>query len=276
MSISAESHLNATGSYMLGVGADFFSVVVTQPIDTAMTHVMNRTPMPAPGPWLWRGCKINCYGALIHGGVPFLINGVFTDHFLHGEELSHGQLIANGIFTGMIGAGVIAPFERMAKLHQLHGGSLHSVCQRSMGENGGRSFYKAIAPIALRDSIVFGTFFGARHVVESILEPYVSHDGLRKGGASICTGMIAGLISTPLQRVNVLMQADTAGEYPTLAKTVVKVVQQEGMKSLFRGGITRCGFMSGYYLTLALGEKMLKGPLQCYFSSKTRSSETGV
>lgn len=271
MSIHTEPQLNTAGNYTLGVGADIFSVLATQPLDTAATYVMSRKGMPPFGTWLWRGAAANCSGAFVQGGVPFMVNGLIAEHFFKTQHLSQGQMVANGVFTGLISAGAIAPFERVAKLHQLHGGSIYSVCQRSIAENGMASFFKAAGPIALRDSIVFGTFFGGRRVLENQLKPYVPHVGLKEGIASIATGIFAGAISTPAARINVLMQGDVQGTYPTMARTLQTVVKQEGVQSLFKGAAARSGFMGGYYLTLAIGYKMLRNNLPGIFYQNTAS-----
>ncbi|MBS0652042.1 MAG: hypothetical protein JSR39_00800 [Verrucomicrobia bacterium] len=273
MSIQSDRPLNAAGNFALGVGADIFSVLATQPLDTAATYVMSQKGMPSFGPWLWRGAAANCSGAFVQGGVPFMVNGLIAEHFFKTQHMSQGQLVANGIFTGLISAGAIAPFERVAKLHQLYGGSIYSVCERSIAENGMRSFFKAAGPIALRDSVVFGTFFGGRRVVENQLESYVPHVGLRESIASITTGVFAGAISAPAARVNVLMQGDTVGAYPTMAQTFRSVVQQEGVQSLFKGAGARAGFMGGYYVTLAIGYNMLRNNLPGIFYKTTVSSQ---
>ncbi len=131
------------------------------------------------------------------------------------------------------------------------------------------SFFKATAPIAIRESVVFGTFFGGRKVIENNLEPYIPHVGLRESVASISTGFFAGALSTPPARLNVLMQGDTKGEYPTIASTFMRVVKEEGAKSLFKGAAPRASFMAGYIFALALGDKMLRNNLPSIFYQST-------
>lgn len=271
MSIHSEPQLNAAGNYVLGVGADIFSVFLTQPLDTVTTYVMSKKKMPFPGLWLWRGVGANSTAGFVQGGIPFMVNGLVAQHYFKTQELTQSQLIANGIFTGLISAGAIAPFERAAKLQQLQGGSMYCICKKSLAENGVSSFFKATAPIAIRDSVVFGTFFGGRKVIENNLEPYIPHVGLRESAASISTGFCAGVLSTPPARLNVLMQGDTKGEYPTIARTFTRVVKEEGARSLFKGALPRASFMAGYIFALGLGDKAFKNQLPSIFYQSTTS-----
>ncbi len=275
MSISSEPRLNAAGNYVLGVGADLVSVVATQPLDTNATYAMNRTARPPLGMWLLRGMGANCKGAFVQGGVPFAVNGIISRHLFKNQELSQGQLVAKGGFTGMIAAAAIAPFERVAKLQQLHGGSLTAACRRSIEENGVRSFFKGVGAIAGRDAIVFGVFFGARQAVENRLEPYIPNRELRVITASALTGGIAGVLSNPFARANVLMLGDTKGEYLTCAGTIAQMVRQGGVKSLFIGVVPRACFMAGYYVTLSVGAGHLEPRMPAIFYEKEGASKTG-
>ena len=257
MSSQNEPRLNAAGNYTLGLTADIFAVLSTQPLDTVKTYVMSRRGFP-PLSRLWHGTAANCSGAFVQGGLPFLVNGVIANCLFNTQQLTSRQSIINGVLTGVISSVAIAPFERVAKIHQLTGGTAYRACLKAVEGNGISSLFKAIGPIAVRDSIVFGTFFGGRKVVSEQLQETIPNDTLRNIISGVVTGIFAGAISAPADRLNVLMQGDTEGVHPTMMRTMMNVVRQEGVKSLWRGVASRSLFLGAYYLTLGLGVELIQ------------------
>jgi|GEM_PF-6739037 hypothetical protein len=283
MSSQTELRLNAAGSFVLGLSADVGAVVATQPMDVVKTYVQKGEwdnlrsqfrhckGFPPVGK-LWHGSLANCVGAIPQGGLPFLINALAEEYIFKSKQLTDPQLVSNGMMTGVLASCLIAPFDRVSKEHQLHGGTAIDACRRTVREHGILGLFKAIKPIAIRDSIVFGTFFGARKVVENRLQEYVSHDGARETIASAATGAFAGVLSNPLDRANTLIQSDKEGLYPTIRSTFQRVIGAEGIRGLAKGAGTRSLFMGAYYIALGYASERIKPYLPQIFWKETSSN----
>jgi hypothetical protein len=282
MSAHTALQLNAAGSFVLGLSADVVAVLATQPMDVVKTYVQsgkweelkalfrNTKGIPPVGK-LWHGSVANCAGAVPQGGLPFLINALSARYLFKSEHLTDSQLIANGIITGLIASGFIAPFDRVGKEQQFSGGTAIGACQKAVKEQGMRGLFKAIPPIAVRDAIVFGTFFGGRKVVESRLQEYIPHDTLRETVASAATGAFAGVLSNAPDRANTLIQGDKEGAYPSLRSTFRSIIQKEGMKGLAKGAGSRALFMGAYYIALGCASEKITPPLTRVFGTEPGS-----
>lgn len=279
MSAHTELQLNAAGSFILGLSADVVAVLATQPLDVVKSYKQsgkfeelkalfrNTKGIPPVGK-LWHGSVANCAGAVPQGGLPFLINALTARYLFKSDSLSDSQLVTNGMMTGLITACFVAPLDRVGKEQQFHGGSTLQASQRTLRQHGMRGLFKAIPPIAARDAIVFGTFFGGRKVVESRLQEYIPQDALRETVASATTGAFAGGLSNAFDRANTLMQEDKAGAYPTLRRTLQTVVQKEGVKGLAtKGGGIRSLFMGAYYIALGGASERIKPHLTTVFGT---------
>lgn len=282
MSSLTELRLSAAGNFTLGIGADVAAVLATQPMDVIKTYVQKgaldelgsqfqRTKGLPPVGKLWHGSIANCAGAIPQGGLPFLINALTAQYLFKSEQLSDSQLIANGVMTGVLASCLIAPFDRVSKEQQLHGGTAMQACRRALASSGICGLFKAIRPIAARDSIVLGTFFGARKVLENRLQGYISHDGTRETVASAATGAFAGVLSNPLDRANTLIQSDKEGLYPTIRSTFQRVIEKEGAAGLAKGGGARALFMGAYYIALGAASEQIRPNLPRIFWNEASS-----
>jgi hypothetical protein len=266
MSVTTEvqPRLNPAGYFTLGVLSDLLATVATQPLDTLKTYVMSGRGIP-PFRRLWNGTAANCSGVFMQGGLPFLVNGALVRYASNGKTpLSDRERIVLAVSTGLATSTIIAPFERVAKIHQLTGGTVFDAVRRAT-QNGYGGLIKALGPIALRDAMVFGTFFGGRKVVENHLEDQIPNPQLRASIASVVTGALAGLSSTPADRISVLMQGDIREIYPTMIRTIKTVVATEGVRSLFKGFCTRTVFLATYMFALGVGEKSFTPRLPACF-----------
>lgn len=257
------SNLNAVGNYTNGILSEVGAVVATQPLDTVQTWILAGKGIPPRGA-LFNGTLANCSGAVVQGGMPFLVNGVLLEQVARGRKLSQQERVAVAISTGVATAAFIAPFERVAKIHQLFGGTAIDAFWNSI-KRGSGGLFKAIGPVAIRDAIASGAFFGGRSVVENQLEGIVQHKRAREGIASVGMGVIAGALSTPANRLNVLMSGDVSNAYPSTLKTAKMVLQREGIRGLFRGAGIRSGFLGAYMLVLGFGERNFPNLLPSIF-----------
>jgi len=263
MSSNTEVRLNAGGNFTNGVLSETGAVVATQPLDTIKTWILAGRGIPPRGA-LFNGTLANCSGAVVQGGLPFLVNGVLLEQVARGGEVSEQQRVAVAISTGVATSTLIAPLERVAKIHQLFGGTAIDAFWSSI-KRGSGGVFKAIGPVAIRDAIVSGAFFGGRSVVETQLEGIIEDKKGREGIASVSVGVIAGALSTPADRLNVLMSGDVSNAYPSTLKTAKMVLQREGIRGLFRGAGIRSGFLGAYMLVLGFGERNFRNLLPSLF-----------
>lgn len=281
MSSSTELRLNATGNFILGLTADAISVILTQPLDVIKTHIqgdkwhefrdlfLKTKGMPPIGK-LWHGTLANCTGAIPQGGIPFVINGLTRKYLFTSPSLSEGEKMLSGVTTGLIVSAMIAPFDRVCKEQQFRGGSTAGALTRVVKREGMRGLFKAIGPIAARDTVVLGAFFGMREVVEERLQDHVEQDALRKTLASGTTGAFAGFLSNLPDRANTLMQGDKVGEYPSFSTTLQSIVRKEGLvKGLSKGAGIRSVFMAAYSISLGFAADKIKPQLPSCFSETT-------
>lgn len=280
MSSQIELQLNAVGNFTLGVSADVFAVCATQPIDVAKTHVqkglwselksqLRCSKGIGPVCILWKGAPINCIGAIPQGGAPFLINALAKKHLFQSEELSDSQRIMSGMMTGALSSLVIAPFDRICKEQQVNGGTALSSCIKIVKRDGVGSLFKAVKLIAARDSMVFGAFFGVREILNVRLQNHIPHKETRMLAASSIACGIAGVLTTPIDRANTLIQTDQKKSYSKVFDIFRKIIAQEGVKGLGKGALLRGLFGAVYYAALGVAP----GEIASYLPEAFRKGE---
>jgi hypothetical protein len=285
MSSNTDVSLNPLGNYTNGVISDVAAVVTTQALDTCKTYQLSGNGLPPPlstiansirsgtgipplrhlrNGVLFNGTLANCSGAVVQGGLPFLVNGMLADTVARNRALTKGEQVGIAVTTGLFTSTMIAPFERWCKIHQLLGGTAASAFWSAI-KTGSGGLFKAIGPVALRDAMVSGAFFGGRPVVENQLEGLVQDRRKREGLASIIMGIFAGALSTPADKINVLMQGDIVNKYPSTLRTAKMLIQNDGIRGLFRGAFIRSGFLGAYMLVLGFGERNFRNYLPSIF-----------
>lgn len=232
--------LTPAGHFTLGVAADVGAIVITQPVDTLKTYMMSGRGWP-PLTHLWKGTLANCAGALVNGGGPFLINAVLQQSSWHTNEITTGAL------TGLLCSFGVTPFERVAKMHQLQGGSVQNAYKMACLSGG---VFKALTPIATRDILVWGTFFGLRKTLDKPLQKMIPHELTRQCCLSFTMGVGAGALSYFPDKVSIKMNGDLVGRYPTTWKTIQATIQESNRKTVLKEMAVRSLFMGSYMLAL--------------------------
>lgn len=250
--MSSSTQLNPAGQFVVGVGCDAAAVLATQPLETIATYIQNGRGMPPFGRNLWHGTAAALSAAPVQGGLPFVVNGVLTRTFSNGETPSEGKRFAMALGTGLATSLVIAPFERAGKIQQMNGGTAAAAFLL-----GRRSLWTGVIPVAGRDAVVFGTFFGVRKTVEGALENVIPNEHMRTIASGAATGAVAGILSNPAAVINARMQGDLTGRYSTVVSTAKAV----GVRGLFAGTGARGVFMIGYLVSMGLAEPGIRSQL---------------
>lgn len=256
MSLDGQSSLGPVGYFTLGVASEIFTVATTQPLDTLKTYTMNRMGWPRISQ-LWNGCSINCLGAFVQGGIPFLVNGMLIQKLSHSGALTSSVHLTVGIATGLLSSVATAPFDRIAKLQQSYNLTMMSAlhCARA-GKAGG--LFKHIGPIAYRDALVLGAFFGGRKIFSEQCEQQIPNRKVREIVSSVGLGAISGFLSSPLDKISIWMATDTAGKYTRMLQTGKAITIEQGRLGLFRGATMRASVLGIYMLALGYAEQTFK------------------
>jgi hypothetical protein len=152
--------------------------------------------------------------------------------------------------AGTTAAPAIAACERVMILQQLKGGSVSSVMRTIVAQEGPKGVFKATTPTVAREGVFNATLFGVADIVAEETQKVIPHKKISKVAASLTTGAIVGVVTTPLNTVKTVMQESM--EPAPFFKTTKKIVHEQGVKGLFKGVVPRTILVGG--LMVVMGE----------------------
>ncbi len=258
--------LNDCGHFTNGVLANAAMAAVMQPTFTVKTYTMNGLGRPPLGK-LYNGFLVNALTGGPAEGCTFLTHHMALKIIKKPNETIsdlENFFVSGG--SGAIGALALAPCERMMIQKQIQEGSLISLSRDIIGREGLRkAIFKGFVPTALRDAAFNCGIFAMNDIARKHLQPLIENKTQRDSVASITVGAAVGWVSTPLDGIKTLMQADSRGVYNSFYQTTHKVVTECGLRSLFRGATSRCVLISGAIFCIAESKERIPEYLPSYF-----------
>lgn len=235
------------GQFTLGTAADIGAVITTQPLDTLRTYVMSCGRLP-PLECLWKGTAANCSAAVINGGLPFAINFQLS-------ALTSNEII-KGVTTGATCSLFVAPFERISKIQQLKKEEFIRAARLARRHG----FFPALAPLALRDITVWGSYFGLRKTLNQPAQKVIANEERRQAALSVALGFGAGAVSYFPDKIGIRINGHIGPKLST-RQVVQEIIKTATPKSVAADVASRALFLSTYMLSLNLFERGLKKKL---------------
>lgn len=261
--------LTGTGHAVNGAVTTASALIATQPLFTYKTYAMTGKGFP-PFHRLWSGYCPNTASGAPGESINFFVYSLGVKTLKDPDKpLTDGQNLIISIASGSAGAPLTSPCTQGMIRQQLYGGSFFSHMRNIYGSNGLPGIFKGTLVTAWRESFYSCGVFAFNDLAKKAITPIVSEPMLRDPAAGLMSGSFAGAASTPFDLCKTLMQQDRTNEYPTFRVTAKKVVEQGGVKGLFKGAGARSMTIGGLIATTTILKDRIPGFLPGVFHEKT-------
>ena len=257
--------LTKTGHFINGACSSLVMITCLHPVSTIKTYLMNGRGFPSIRN-LPKGISLSMGSIVPIQSVSFFTQGALVNHYFGGrrENMTDMQKLAVGLAAGISASPLAVIFDRIIIQMQLNGGGFSSNLYKIVDRCGPLGLIKGYVPTLLREISFPMTLFGLSEIFADRIKNQLPQDWEKRDAFSalmgrVCAGMLGGALTTPIDVVKTRMQADLEGKYPSALKTVSRLVQEEGKKSLTKGIWIRTGFI-GLAITV-LGYAKEKIPL---------------
>jgi len=251
----------ALKSFLAGWAGGVGLLLVGHPFDTIKTRVQADTAGLYKGPADCLKQLVAKEGPLaVYKGVTAPLVGVgtvFAVYFVSydlmalalramankkpSDNLSLGEVMVCGGFTGLVGTCILAPSELLKVQQQtaaLKGldGSMGAICRQIYAEQGARGFLKGFGATLARDCPGSMAWFGAyemtkQSICEDPSKPTVSQ-ALTAGGMG---GMGMWLSALPMDTIKTRIQSTRGGKPIGFIEAYTQIMKEGGIKAFYKG-----------------------------------------
>lgn len=155
---------------------------------------------------------------------------------------------ATGSLSGVIGIGTAYPLDSLKTKSQTFSSSRNSSGDATLNmidmakyvyqEEGLRGFYSGVYGVMAGEAFVKASLFGSNAWALSVLNPEsLDPSLLQLTLAAAFSGVVSSFVLNPIERVKILMQADTTGQYSSELDCVGKVLRTDGPAGFLTRGL---------------------------------------
>lgn len=154
-----------------------------------------------------------------------------------------------GSLAGVIGIGTAYPFDSLKTKAQIYRSvtnatgsdfTISEVAIRTLREDGIQGFYSGVLGVMIGEAFVKATLFGSNAFALMLLSS-IAHTSSptlwELALAAAFSGVVSSFVLNPIERVKVLMQADTEGQFTSEIDCIQKVIRSDGIFGLLTRGL---------------------------------------
>lgn len=242
--------LTKFGYFINGACSSSAMILCLQPIVTTKTFLMSGKGFP-PIWKLYRGLTPSLSSIVPLQSISFFIQGALVNRYFDGnrENLTSNQKIILGLSSGASTSVLATCFDRVMIQQQLNGGGPLDTIRRIIKYCGLRGLIKGYFPTLIRESFFSMTLFGLSDIFVDGFENLMfnkskKHETYSSLCGRIAAGMIAGILTTPIDVIKTRMQGDLENKYSASRQTISMLIKSEGPRSLIKGIWIRMGMIS--------------------------------
>ena len=248
----------------LAVGAFGGCVETTlqMPILTFKFTKQEGRPMPKNFSGWYRGVFVQAGTVAPITAIQVMLNGILGNIMLGGEkrELTDAEKMTTSAGAGALSAFVYTPVDLTTIQQQKLNLNPIQTLQHTMREHGTLSIWRGFSVCAIREAIYTAGYLGLGPVVTIALSQNVAFYDDKPFAVAVTgacfAGVSAGLLTHPFDTAKTCVQADMKGiEFASARQAIPKLLREQGVTSLFRGGAARalrnCG---AFYICMSIRE----------------------
>ena len=227
-------------------------ILTTMPVLTWKFCIQTGTPFPtALGGW-YRGVLVQASSIAPVTAVQFLFNGALKKMISGASplssrmkrELTTVERLVAGLGAGVVSAVLLSPVDMLTIQQQKLGLSLMGSLQYILVEAGPVELWRGVVATAAREGIYVAGMFGLTPVIGEYLTKNVKRlqkQAVLANALSACAaGVVAALLSHPMDTVKSCLQADLFGTtYTNILRTMAVILQDAGWGGLYVGVVPR-------------------------------------
>jgi solute carrier family 25 (mitochondrial carnitine/acylcarnitine transporter), member 20/29 len=237
--------LNSKQNIFLGITSGIIDVSLTQPLVYWKVASQQKLRFTLNPNIFYRGTFTNMISMSILTGLQFPLTAFSSKLITNNinRRLSDDEIILSGFIGGSLSGIVCAPMELLMIQQQRYGGSLINTSKIIKKKYGLKKHFRGLITSCGREGIYTAGYLGLGPAITRKLdEEYDYSKTTNKIIGAIGGGVIASTLSHPLDTCKTCMQGDIDGKkYKTTLKTLLKLKNENGISSLFRGYYWRTG-----------------------------------
>jgi len=252
-------YLTQGENIMLGAFAGIFKTYLLMPLATWKYCQQSGRALPKSiGEW-YRGVLPNA--AFM---VPITIAQIWTNGVLekiwsnNGErQLEKYEKVVVAVVAGALSALLYGPLDLVIIQQQKLKLGLIATLSHIKNEYGVMKFMRGLKACMVREAVYTGGYLGLAPVLSELLQQ--SGNPIFDGNpivsaicGSIVAGVTASLVTHPVDTAKTNLQADVLGvQYLSTRQAMIELMEESGLKSLYKGGVARCTQVSAAVFTLS-------------------------
>jgi hypothetical protein len=232
---------------LVGMVSGTCETFLQMPLVTYKICRQNGNPFPKTiGGW-YRGVLIQTSSIAPITAFQVWTNSILTKTFINNSKVSSSEKISLAGFSGMLSSIIYTPVDLITIHQQKKHTSMLQTTKSIYRNNSIFSFWKGIAPCAIRESVHVGGYLGISPVLCNYIDQTTSMGKMYSNiSGCLLSGITCSLITHPFDTTKTIIQSDLT-QKRSLFPFMRSIWKQEGLSYFYKGCIPRALRSSGAF-----------------------------
>jgi len=252
--VRSSKTLNGLGHFTNGCLSSFGMLAVVNPFEKIKTELYNKNRPSFNG--AMRGFPIGALALIPSQGTAFATYEAALRYLSPDQEPSEKDKAFATTVVSLPMSLSACPFERIKTIQQLTPDvTIRQAGADILSQEGYRGFMRGLTPTIARKFLYAGGLLNINGSVEKKLP--IRHKKARQLLASAATGACVGWLSSPPDRIRVLMQGNRRFRNQSSWAVTRHIIQTESILGLFKGSLARAWQISLSMTLMAQGKEYI-------------------